>query len=105
MRYICQVSDGWMLARNEGAGLELVLVNTGYPYPNTPKSNVDMLRDLMIEEKGFDMSVNFYHAMFPYIKNFLSEHIKRNDIMVSMSALFGIIEYHKDEVLTNITSK
>lgn len=43
MEWICQLGDGRMLGRQDAM---LVRVNTGYPYPDIPASQYEMLADL-----------------------------------------------------------
>lgn len=49
MRYVMQLKDGYMLQQDVVG--DLSVKHTGYPYPETPKSNVEMLISLFQESR------------------------------------------------------
>lgn len=97
MKYICQISDGYMLAKHDYYKDKLVIEFTGYPYPNVEKSHVEMMQSLLKEERGLNYSIDLYHDIFPYIKNFLLRQISIDNYMIAIDDLCETIEKAKTD--------
>ena len=65
--YVCQLKDGMMLMESDTQDGYLEVAHVGYPYPNTPKSNTAMLKDLINNHTGIDLSENFFITNYPKI--------------------------------------
>lgn len=93
IQYICQIAEGYMLAR--GTESELVILNTGYPYPDTPKSNAEMMQDLIQKDQKVLYSVEFYQSVFPDIKKYLLSRITEGNFNLSIKDVFDVISKTK----------
>lgn len=65
--YICQLKNGMMLAQD---GNTLLTEETGYPYPDMPKSNIETLRDLVFKNTGIYKPDSFYYNYCNIINNY-----------------------------------
>ena len=73
-KYICQLKNGYMMTYNDEKG-DLGVAHTGYPYPDTPKSNALMLQELFQDKLGIYESEEFYITNYDrVISYFKSQH-------------------------------
>lgn len=77
--YICQISDGYMLAKRVDG--TFIIVKTGYPYPNTPKSNVEMLQKTLKEMAGVEKDLDWFVWHYDRIKGYLMDCVYGKDIL------------------------
>ena len=68
-KYICQLKSGYMLVQE---GANIVRVKTGYPYPDTEKSNLEMLQDLVYKETGIMKPTEYFYNYIDAIQKFIS---------------------------------
>lgn len=87
LSFICQMKNGVMLA--EESGRHLKLVKTGYPYPDTPRSNVEMLQDLLRMEVGADKPEEFF---VDYVEA-INTYIELCKLHNSHATSHGLAEY------------
>ena len=90
MDFICQVQDGYMLARESKNNY--ILVNTGYPYPNTPQSNFEMLRTLILNEKGVSHSVEWYRDNYSGFKEYVMD-CHKNGHIITLTDILNSMTY------------
>lgn len=102
MRYICQVADGWMLVESDSN--ELKMINTGYPYPNTEKSNFEMVQDLIYDSIGVNVSSNWCRDKYHLLKKYLM-FCAENSCEVDVNALYKTMESGTFKPDTHIVSK
>ena len=92
-QYICQVRNGIMLAKNENSQLELVA--TGYPYPDTPKSNLLMMQDLIEQECHMSVDEEYLTRNFHNIVDYL-EHCYNFENVPTMQGITASIYLEPD---------
>lgn len=86
-RYICQLKDGNMLYQ---VNAKLQIVNTGYPYPNTEKSNVEMVKELVESGKDIDNPIEYYYDYVNVITNFctIMSLLQRDCLVVDLARYY-----------------
>ena len=98
MEYICQLKNGRMLTRDH-TGVYSVEY-TGYPYPDTPKTNAEMIQDLVCETSGVLKDIEYYQSNFSKLRDYILDcHKERFDITVS--GMMGALNIFNDNIFEN----
>lgn len=95
MKYICQIADGYMLAESDVH--QLIVVKTGYPYPDTDKSNFGMLKDLFEKELGVCKSEDWYRDKYFLLKEYVMQFIDR-DYAIDINNLYKVLNGEKLDI-------
>lgn len=90
MKYICQISDGWMLVQWDNG--RIGVKNTGYPYPDLGKPNYDMLRDLVKKELNILHDSDWYMNHWGTFKKYLQDKICKNVHYIDLYKLIKLME-------------
>lgn len=98
---VCQITDGYMLCKHKYVSKHngICIAKTGYPYPNTPKSNYEMFADLIKEISGVSRSIEFYANRWNLVKSFLSMYISMDTILITDDILKDFLTINLDDLL------
>lgn len=88
MQYICQIKDGWMLAQGEN---ELIAVKTGYPYPDTFKSNAEMMRVTVQSVLDVHHSIDWYKARLSKFTSFAMDRINAENYIFHIRDIYNAL--------------